>query len=98
MTSHAISLPTRERLVAMLFADGQTVPQICSQLFITPNTARSQLRRTRNRYAAVGRSVGTRFDLRERLCEDGMLPYETWSRSPRVASRKHGISTVTATS
>ena len=72
MTSNAHLAP-REKLVAVLYADGQTVAEISSQTGNTVNSVRSVIRDIRHRYRAKGRPTPTKLALRSRLIEDGHL-------------------------
>ena len=68
-----LPLSPQEQLVAILFADGQTKPQIALVLGLSVDTVRSYLRHARLKYENADRPVGTDLFLRARLVEDGYL-------------------------
>jgi DNA-binding CsgD family transcriptional regulator len=72
VTSNAHLAP-REKLVAVLYADGQSCPEISSQTGIAVSTIRSVIRDIRRRYRMQGRPAPTKLALRSRLIEDGHL-------------------------
>jgi DNA-binding CsgD family transcriptional regulator len=62
-----------EKLVAVLYADGQSDTEISIQLGIARSTVRSVIRNIRHRYLTHGRAAPTKLALRTRLIEDGHL-------------------------
>jgi prepilin-type processing-associated H-X9-DG protein len=71
--SPALPLSTRERLVAVLFADGHTSAQIARTLALSDSTVKSYLSTVRLKYKNAGRDASDKLHLRDRLVEDGHL-------------------------
>jgi len=68
-----VRLSRQERRVMALYAAGGTVKGVALQLGITDETARSYLKRVREKYRAHGIDVGTKITLRLRAIQDGVL-------------------------
>lgn len=70
LTSH---LSPQELRVLELYAGGMPARSVALRLGVTPETAKSYLKRIRAKYAAVDRPAYTRMDLYRRAVEDGVL-------------------------
>ncbi|WP_432545179.1 sigma factor-like helix-turn-helix DNA-binding protein [Kineococcus sp. SYSU DK002] len=70
LTSH---LSPQERRVLELYAGGMPARSVALRLGVTPETAKSYLKRIRAKYAAVDRPAYTRMELYRRAVEDGVL-------------------------
>ena len=67
-------LSAQERRVMALYATGEPVKTVAHQLGISDETAKSYLKRIREKYRAYGIDVGTKVALRMQAIEDGILP------------------------
>ncbi|MFT3660230.1 MAG: response regulator transcription factor [Gordonia sp. (in: high G+C Gram-positive bacteria)] len=66
-------LSPRESEVLELYASGETAPRVADLLQVKEYTVREYIKRVKEKYAAVGRPVYTKFDLRTVAREDGIL-------------------------
>lgn len=66
-------LSTQERRVMALYATGEPVKSVAFQLGISEETAKSYLKRIREKYRAHGVDVGTKVALRMQAIQDGIL-------------------------
>jgi two-component system uhpT operon response regulator UhpA len=66
-------LSAQERRVMALYGAGQPVKAVAFQLGISEETAKSYLKRIREKYRIAGFDVGTKVGLRKRAIEDGIL-------------------------
>ena len=66
-------LSAQERRVMALYATGEPVKTVAYQLGISEETAKSYLKRIREKYRAHGVDVGTKVALRMQAIEDGIL-------------------------
>jgi len=66
-------LSAQERRVMALYGAGQPVKAVAFQLGISEETAKSYLKRIREKYRASGYDVGTKVALRKRAILDGIL-------------------------
>ncbi|HEY1106495.1 response regulator transcription factor [Agromyces endophyticus] len=66
-------LSAQERRVMALYGAGQPVKAVAFQLGISEETAKSYLKRIREKYRAAGYDVGTKVALRKRAIADGIL-------------------------
>ncbi|MFE6963730.1 response regulator [Agromyces sp. NPDC057679] len=66
-------LSAQERRVMALYGAGQPVKAVAFQLGISEETAKSYLKRIREKYRASGYDVGTKVALRKRAIADGIL-------------------------
>src|SRR5918994_2686254 len=66
-------LSAQERRVMALYGAGQPVKAVAFQLGISEETAKSYLKRIREKYRASGFDVGTKVALRKRAILDGIL-------------------------
>lgn len=73
---HSPRLSAQERRVMALYGAGETVKTVANRLNISEETAKSYLKRIREKYRAVGHDVGTKVALRRRAINDGIL-FET---------------------
>jgi DNA-binding CsgD family transcriptional regulator len=80
-----VHMAPREQLIAALYGDGHSMPDIALVLDISVNTVRSQLLRVRNKYAVVGMCATRKMQLRACLVVDGILA-EPASRSIRTGT------------
>ncbi len=62
-----------ERLALSLYADGRTTGQVAREMGVQYETAKTYLRRVREKYGKVGRPTSSRADLIRRAAEDGYL-------------------------
>lgn len=69
----APKLSAQERRVMALYGGGEPVKQVAYQLSISEETAKSYLKRIREKYRVAGFDVGTKVALRKRAIEDGIL-------------------------
>ncbi len=69
----APKLSAQERRVMALYGAGQPVKAVAFQLGISEETAKSYLKRIREKYRASGFDVGTKVALRKRAILDGIL-------------------------
>ena len=72
-TSTAPKLSAQERRVMALYGAGETVKSVAAQLGISEETAKSYLKRIREKYRTAGVDVGTKVALRRRAISDGIL-------------------------
>src|SRR6187431_1795258 len=66
-------LSAQERRVMALYGAGEPVKAVAHQLGISEETAKSYLKRIRERYRLAGIDVGTKVALRRRAIQDGIL-------------------------
>jgi len=59
--------------VMALYGGGDPVKSVAYQLSISEETAKSYLKRIREKYRVAGFDVGTKVALRKRALEDGIL-------------------------
>jgi len=69
----APKLSAQERRVMALYGGGEPVKAVAFQLGISEETAKSYLKRIREKYRVAGFDVGTKVALRKRAIEDGIL-------------------------
>ncbi len=62
-----------ERIALSLYADGKTTGQVAREMGVQYETAKTYLRRVREKYGKVGRPTSSRADLIRRAAEDGYL-------------------------
>lgn len=66
-------LSAQERRVMALYGGGEPVKSVAYQLDISEETAKSYLKRIREKYRVAGIDVGTKVALRKRAIQDGIL-------------------------
>jgi len=66
-------LSAQERRVMALYAAGEPVKTVAFELSISEETAKSYLKRIREKYRAAGYDVGTKVALRKRAILDGII-------------------------
>lgn len=66
-------LSAQERRVMALYGGGEPVKAVAYQLGISEETAKSYLKRIREKYRIAGIDVGTKVALRKRAIADGIL-------------------------
>jgi DNA-binding NarL/FixJ family response regulator len=66
-------LSAQERRVMALYGGGEPVKAVAYQLGISEETAKSYLKRIREKYRQAGYDVGTKVALRKRAIHDGIL-------------------------
>jgi DNA-binding NarL/FixJ family response regulator len=66
-------LSAQERRVMALYGSGEPVKAVAFQLGISEETAKSYLKRIREKYRVAGIDVGTKVALRKRAIQDGIL-------------------------
>jgi DNA-binding NarL/FixJ family response regulator len=69
----APKLSAQERRVMALYGGGEPVKSVANQLGISEETAKSYLKRIREKYRVAGIDVGTKVALRRRAIQDGIL-------------------------
>lgn len=69
----APKLSAQERRVMALYGGGEPVKSVAYQLDISEETAKSYLKRIREKYRVAGIDVGTKVGLRKRAIQDGIL-------------------------
>lgn len=69
----APKLSAQERRVMALYGGGEPVKAVAFQLGISEETAKSYLKRIREKYRIAGIDVGTKVALRKRAIQDGIL-------------------------
>lgn len=69
----APKLSAQERRVMALYGGGEPVKTVAYQLGISEETAKSYLKRIREKYRVAGIDVGTKVALRKRAIQDGIL-------------------------
>ncbi|MGN6127789.1 MAG: response regulator transcription factor [Humibacter sp.] len=62
-----------ERTALLLYVDGNSTTQVAAEMNVQFETAKTYLRRVREKYGRVGRPTSTRDDLVRRAAEDGYL-------------------------
>lgn len=62
-----------ERMALLLYVEGRTTKQVAVDMHVSYETAKTFLRRVREKYARIGRPTSTRSDLTRRAAEDGYL-------------------------
>ncbi|GGI43543.1 DNA-binding NarL/FixJ family response regulator [Agromyces flavus] len=66
-------LSDAERRALVLYAQGLSTAEVARRMSVGYETAKTYLRRARDKYAKVGRPAGRRAELIRRVAEDGML-------------------------
>ena len=66
-------LSAQERRVMALYAAGEPVKMVAESLGISDETAKSYLKRIREKYSVAGFDVGTKVALRKRAITDGII-------------------------
>ena len=66
-------LSAQERRVMALYASGEPVKKVALALSISEETAKSYLKRVREKYRVAGYEVGTKVALRKRAIQDGII-------------------------
>jgi DNA-binding NarL/FixJ family response regulator len=66
-------LSTSEKEALALYATGYSMSEVASQMHVQYETAKTYLRRVREKYARAGRPASTKADLTRRAAEDGYL-------------------------
>jgi two-component system, NarL family, uhpT operon response regulator UhpA len=66
-------LSAQERRVVALYGNGESVKSVATQLGISEETAKSYLKRVREKYRAYGIDVGTKVALRKRAIIEGLI-------------------------
>ncbi|MBM7504000.1 response regulator [Agromyces aurantiacus] len=66
-------LSDAERRALVLYAEGLSTAEVARRMSVGYETAKTYLRRARDKYAKVGRPAGRRAELIRRVAEDGML-------------------------
>lgn len=66
-------LSAQERRVMALYGGGEPVKSVAYELGISEETAKSYLKRIREKYRVAGFDVGTKVALRKRAIQDGIL-------------------------
>ncbi len=69
----APKLSAQERRVMAMYGAGEPVKSVAVGLSISEETAKSYLKRIREKYRVAGFDVGTKVALRKRAIEDGIL-------------------------
>lgn len=69
----APKLSAQERRVMALYGGGEPVKAVAFRLGISEETAKSYLKRIREKYRVAGIDVGTKVALRKRAIQDGIL-------------------------
>ncbi|RLP76104.1 DNA-binding response regulator [Mycetocola tolaasinivorans] len=69
----APKLSAQERRVMALYASGEPVKSVAFELSISEETAKSYLKRIREKYRGAGHDVGTKVALRKRAIIDGII-------------------------
>ncbi|MET0161507.1 MAG: response regulator transcription factor [Microbacteriaceae bacterium] len=77
----APKLSAQERRVMALYGAGEPVKAVAFQLSISEETAKSYLKRIREKYRVAGIDVGTKVALRTRAIQDGILMEQGSPRS-----------------
>jgi DNA-binding NarL/FixJ family response regulator len=77
----APKLSAQERRVMALYGAGEPVKAVAFQLSISEETAKSYLKRIREKYRVAGIDVGTKVALRKRAIQDGILMEQGSPRS-----------------
>lgn len=72
-SSGAPKLSAQERRVMALYGAGEPVKSVAFKLGISDETAKSYLKRIREKYRIAGYDVGTKVALRKRAIHDGIL-------------------------
>jgi len=62
-----------EKEALALYVAGRSTMQVASQMNVQYETAKTYLRRVREKYAKAGRPASTKTDLIRRAAEDGYL-------------------------
>ncbi|RFA11971.1 LuxR family transcriptional regulator [Subtercola boreus] len=75
-------LSAQERRVMALYGGGEPVKQVAEQLSISEETAKSYLKRIREKYRVLGIDVGTKVALRKRAIQDGLLIQDDYLTNP----------------
>ena len=66
-------LSEAERRALVLYAQGLSTAEVARRMSVGYETAKTYLRRARDKYARVGRPAGRRAELIRRVAEDGLL-------------------------
>lgn len=75
-------LSAQERRVMALYGAGEPVKSVAYQLGISEETAKSYLKRIREKYRIAGIDVGTKVALRKQAINDGILVDTPTGASP----------------
>ena len=62
-----------ERMALLLYVDGNSTSQVAAAMNVQFETAKTYLRRVREKYGRAGRPTSTRAELASRAAEDGYL-------------------------
>lgn len=62
-----------ERMALVLYVEGRTTKQVAAEMHVSYETAKTFLRRVREKYGKAGRPTSTRAELTMRAAEDGYL-------------------------
>ncbi|RFA11216.1 LuxR family transcriptional regulator [Subtercola boreus] len=82
-------LSAQERRVMALYGGGEPVKQVAEQLSISEETAKSYLKRIREKYRVLGIDVGTKVALRKRAIQDGLLIQDDYLTNSDVSAEPH---------
>lgn len=66
-------LSDQEERALVLYATGCSIEEVADTLGVKPGTTKKYLQRVRNKYAAVGRTFGSRLEMARAAAEDGYL-------------------------
>jgi DNA-binding NarL/FixJ family response regulator len=88
LTTGSPRLSAQERRVMALYGAGEPVKAVANQLGISEETAKSYLKRIRDKYRAAGLDVGTKVGLRKQAIADGILI--DWPRAEPQHSAARG--------
>jgi Response regulator containing a CheY-like receiver domain and an HTH DNA-binding domain len=80
-------LSSAERMALVLYVEGRTTKQVAVDMNVSYETAKTFLRRAREKYGRVGRPTSTRADLTSRAAEDGYLTSPPTAPDPRPPLR-----------
>jgi DNA-binding CsgD family transcriptional regulator len=67
------ALSDGERSALSLYVNGRTTGEVAAEMNVQYETAKTYLRRVREKYGRAGRPTSTRADLVRRAAEDGYL-------------------------
>ncbi|RFA20306.1 response regulator transcription factor [Subtercola boreus] len=83
-------LSAQERRVMALYGGGEPVKQVAEQLSISEETAKSYLKRIREKYRVLGIDVGTKVALRKRAIQDGLLIQDDYLTTAELPEARVG--------
>ena len=69
------TLTPRELQVAVAWVLHDTKEQVAKDLYLSASTVKTNIQRTRQKYAALGRPAGTQVMLLIRLVQDGVIDF-----------------------